>query len=716
MNNNQLFIRPISWSSVNPSAAALRVNPSLFPSIQIFGYTSDGHTIYVRIPRKSTFILKFGQEIDEDMVASLNDILNPTSIKPSYLDPNILIIRAPELSPMDLTANPDFESLATWTEAQQDPYGEIESLWETREIGPYEWIAIEKYVPIPGKYTSADINIRTEEDNIYSIGDVDIDLPDIFPRLFFWDIETYGSRQGEFPSSTNPDDFIALISIITVSREGTNGFVIVKGDVNLGLVNQTGDNIVVIKANDEKDLLTKFFAIYNTFQPDRQVYYNGDMFDMPYFLNRLSINNYEIPKISKVLSLIPPVVRHSYPSPFGREFERTLLIPGTEIIDLIHFYRRFYPHFKNHKLDTVSKSFLGEGKTGLTIDEMMDAIRTNDADKLAKVVDYSFVDSLRMNELWDASDIQNTLEQVCNNLGVSIDVLLRSSFENIIDRAVYNIDAGSAIVKGKYDSPTHLKEAVRGIYRNVYIYDYSELYRQIMLLSEQTIPVALATRLEGAPSKLIMTAFYSTYVDRTDLLPLLNVMLESILGTNMVIALEPFIIRSIGPLNAEWLKEIDRSPCYVSVSKASYIVLDSAGELETAGLAKLSRPKFQLAADVIKDYLVAIYSYIVDKGENPKKGLKIPDLDQLPLEKLILTEKLGDISNLTVDSVKYKLALQYGAPITTWVSVKYLMTMRGPVLLSSLTDEDKENINHEYYMTELEKYLRDLQSLKVYGI
>lgn len=716
--NNRLFIRPISWSSVNPSAGALKANPSLFPSIQVFGYTSDGRTVYVRIPRKSTFILKFGQEIDEEMVSNLTDILNPTSIRPSYLDSKILIIRAPELSPMDLTANPDFEGLATWTEAQQDPYGEVEALWEAREIGPYEWISIEKYAPIPGKYTSCDLNIRTDEDYIHSVGDVDIEFPDIFPRLFFWDIETFSSKPGEFPSSTNPDDFIALISIITVSREGTNGFVIVKGNVNVDLINQAQESMVLIKANDEKDLITKFFAIYNTFQPDRQIYYNGDMFDMPYFLNRLSINNFEVPRISKVISLIPRIMTHSYPTPFGREFERTLVIPGTEIIDLIHFYRRFYPHFKNHKLDTVAKSFIGEGKTGLTIDEMMDAIRTNDADKLAKVVDYSFVDSLRMSELWDATNVQDLLEQVCNNLGISIDVLLRSSFENIIDRAVYNIDAGSAIVKGNYDTPNHLKEAVKGIYRNVYIYDYSELYRQIMLLSEQPIPVALANRLEGAPPKLIMTAFYSTYVDRTDLLPLLNSMLESILSTNMIIALEPFIIRSIGPLNAEWLVEIDRSPCYVSVSKASYIVLDSANELETAGLAKLCRPKFELAADIIKDYLTTIYSY--EKPPDPKtlkgKGLKIPELDQIPLEKLVLTEKLGDISMLTPDSIKYKLALQYGAPISTWVSVKYVMTTNGPLLLSGLNTETLKTIDYNYYMSELEKYLKDLQSLKVYGI
>lgn len=703
---NQLLIRPIAWSSVNPSAAALRANPSLFPSIQIFGYTSDGRTIYVRIPRKSTFILKFAEEVDADMVENITDILSPSSIKPSYIDPRVLIVRAPELSPIELTGNPDFEGLATWTEAQQDPYGEMESLWEAREIGPYEWIAISRFVPIPGKYTNADLNIKTEEDYILSVPD-DNELPSITPRLFFWDIETFGSRPGQFPSSSNPDDFIALISIITVGPDGTNGYVIIKGNVNAGLINQQPGSMVLIRAADEKDLIAKFFAIYNTFKPDRQIYYNGDMFDMPYLLNRLNIHDLNIPRISKIPSVVPHTITRVYPTPFGREAARTMIIPGIEIVDLIHYYRRFYPHFKNHKLDTMGKFFLGEGKTGLTIDEMMTAIRLDDKDQLAKVVEYSFVDSLRMSELWEDTNVEETLESICNNLGISIDTLLRVEFDAIIDRVAYNIDAGAVTLKGKGGAPTHLKEATKGIYRNVYVYEYSELYRQVMLLSDQNIINVLAARLEGAPPKLIMTAFYSPYVDRTELIPILNVMLESVLNTNMIIALEPFIIRSIGPLNADWLKEVSRSPSYVSVAKASYIILSQDGELELAGLARLCRPKFELAVDIIKQYLTLVYA-------NNLAAFAVPDLQTLPIEKFTITEKLSQTAIIDPNSTKYKLSTQYAEPISTWVSVKYVITTRGPVLLSALKPED--TLDHKYYIAELDKYIRDLQALKVYGV
>jgi DNA polymerase elongation subunit (family B) len=571
-------------------------------------------------------------------------------------------------------------------------------------LGTYEWIRIEKFAPIPGKYTNCDFNIRTYEEYVSVVGN--IDLPDISPRLFFWDIETFASNQDEFPCSSNPGDFIFAISIITVSKEGINGYIIIKGDVNMDLIDKKL-GMTLIKVKDEKDLLSNFFALYNTFGPDRQIYYNGDMFDMPYILDRLTIHNFEIPKISKILSLTPFSYTRSYPTPFGQEKAQTLSLPGTEIIDLIHYYRRFYPHFKNHRLDTVSKAFIGEGKTGLTIEEMMGAIRTNNPDKFADVVEYSFVDSLRLQQLWNTTNIQTNLENVCNNLGISIDVLLRYGFEYIINRAVYNIDAGSALIKGKYDEPKHLKDAMKGIYRNVFIYDYSELYREVMLLSKQPVASALANRLEGSPPKLIMTAFYSIYVDRGELLPLFNSMLDSILRTNMIIAMEPFIIRSIGPLKANWLKLLGISPAYVSVSKASYIVIDKNGELETAGLAKLCRPKFQLASDIIKQYLSLVYS-------NELKNFVVPDIKTLTVDKFILTEKLGDITSAKTDTIKYKLAAQHGTTITTWISVKYIMTLRGPVLLSKI--EDNDQLNYEYYIEELDKYLKVLQSLKIYGV
>ena len=694
--HTSLFIKPVSWSAVNPNVSSRQSNPSLLPAIQIFGYTSGGQSIYVRIPRQSTFILKFISEVDDDIISNITEILNPLTLTTSNLDPHILIIRAPEISPLEFTANPEYVESATWIAVSQDPYGELQSLWETLSIGPYDVLQIENYAFLPDTYTSCDLNIRTEEDYISS---ATIDISIIPQRLFFWDIETF-SKSGEFPNSINPDDIIFMISIITVSNNDYTGYVIVKGDVNIDLINR--NDVVIIKADDEPDLITKFFTIYNNFRPDRLIYYNGDSYDMPYLLDRVKINKLKIPNISKILSFTPRAIKHSYSTPFGREFADTLNIPGTEIIDLLHYYRLFYPYLKNHRLDTVARQFIGEGKTGLTIDEMMETVSTNNSDKFAKVVDYSYIDSLRMYELCQTTNVQNNLETLCNNLGVDINTLLHSELENIISRVVYNIDAGSALLKGQYDNPQHLKEAVKGIYRNVYVYDYSEIYRQIMLESGQSIASTLAVKLDGAPSKLIVTAFYSNYVDRTQLLDMVNNLLNDLLKTDLIIAVEPFVLRSIGPLELPWLTTLYTSPYYISISKASYMILDNEGELETAGLAKLCRPAFPLASDIIRQYLLAIYS---------DKIYKIPDIKIYPREKFILIVKISNSDIGTTNELKARLMEQYNEIITTWVTLRYIITIRGPVIVTQLLPDDR--IDFHYYMKEIEKYIKELKTLKI---
>lgn len=686
----KLFIKPISWSSVNQTIDVIKKNYGLGSCIEIFGYTSDGRTVYVRLPRRSTFILTFAEEVDDNMIDGIYEIFNAISIKKSQLDNKILIVRAPELSPIQLTANPYFEELATWIESKQDPYGDLESLWEAREIGPYEWITINKFVPLPGKYTDCDLNLTADETNIESIPLMEIELPEIFPKLFFWHINIAVNNYGEFPNSINSKDYISMISIITVSKEKTNSYVIVNGDIMC-----SAKDMVIIRVKDEKDLISQFFGLYSTFNPDRQIYYNGDMLDMPYLLDRAILNNYIIPPISKILSGDACITQHEYITPFGNENSQTIKSPGVEIIDLIHYYRRFYPYFNNYQLETVSNK---------NIHELI------------------YDDIYKIHKLWNIDDIQERLENICNNLGVSIDTILHKNFEEIIDRACFNIDVGTAVIGGSKERPKHLRDAIRGIYRNVYIYDYSELYRLLMINSNQQIASILGNRLEGAPPSLIMTAFYSRHIDRTDLSSSLKNILDEVIGKKTVISLESTIIKSIAPLVTAntgcytgWLKLLNNIPSYISVAKASYITFDDDEKVEISGFDKLCRPKFKLINDILLQYISRIY-------DNTFIEFAIPKIEDQSFDNFILTQKIGDIvscdnpsSPASIDNeIKFKLLSQYGSPVSTLITVKYIMMKRGPILLSNINESDI--IDYNYYIMEIEKYIKSLQSLKVYGI
>lgn len=676
-SSTRLLMRPVSWSTLYPSTSEIEKDPSLFPSIEVFGYTSDGRSIYLRILHKSTFIFKFKNDVTDETIYNLD---NPEDIKISTIDPKVMIIRSNQVPEVIKAEARSF-----------DPYGELASFWEAKEIGPYEWLSINKYSPLYGKYTTCDFNMKTEEDYI-SVADDSFDIP---LKLFFWDIETYSPTLGKFPSSNNPDDVITMISIITFSREGRKGYVITKGNINVDLINVQQDDLTIIKANNEKDLLIKFFALYNNFQPDRQIYYNGDSYDMPYLLNRLTYHNLKIPKISKIVSLTPNTKYHNYQGYCGKTTSLTLNLPDSEIIDLFHFYKRFYPHLRNNKLDTVAKTFLGLGKTGLTIDEMMKAVKDDSHEKLIKVLEYSFIDSLRLFQLWEVNNIQNNLELISNNLGVSVDVLLRNSFESIIERIVYNIDAGTVFIKPTFKSSLNLIEPKKGMYRNVYIYDYTELYLEVMLASDDLLTVTLANRLEGAPPKLIMLAFYSSYVDKVKLLPILNDNIDKLVKTKLILSLDDLTIKSLGPLNSNKLVLVDIIPYFISLTKSSYLTINESGELESTGTATLCRPKFPLIADIIKEYIKGVDKFV------------LPILQEQEIDKLAITDKLN---NSCSNAIKSKLSSQCETNVDTWLSVKYIMTTDGPILLSSFSQE-KFKIDYNYYQGEINKYLTLLQAL-----
>jgi len=617
----ELYIKPISWSIVNPSAKAVKNDPSLFSAIQIFGYTKEGNSIYIRIPKQSTFIIKFNDNMKDEILSYIKETLNPTVIKASNINLNILIVRTSEI--------PNNESI----DIKQDPYGELESFWEIKEIGPYEWLKIDNYTPLPGKYTSCDLNIRTNEKNISHIDN--FYTQNLKFNVFFWNIET-------------TDKEITTISILIQNKFGTHSYIIIR------------DNIIkfndsFIKVNNEKDLLIKFFEIYDAYKSDYMIYYHSNTLDI--LLQRLNINDLEITKI----------INHK---------PETIELFGTQIIDLLHYYKKFYPFIKSNKLDTISNYFI-------------------DKKDLKNI-------SL-MYELWNINKIIFNIEHICNNLGISINCILRDSYEDIMNRTIYNIDPGIHDIT--YKEPNYLKEAIKGIYQNIYVYDYSELYRQILLSSTENITSTLGERLENSPSKIIVTGFYASCIYNDYNQVILKSTLDDILITNKIISIEPFIIRSIGPLKKNWLKYIENVDCYIPVSnKSSISLIDN--NIDFYGVSPLCRPKFKLLENIMTNYM----ELLVD---DKLKHFKLPLLENIKLENFVMTEKITDSDFLSSDTIKYSLSKQYCEQIITPVNVKYIMTTKGPILLSKFTKNYE--IDQSYYLAEINKQLSQLKCLKVYN-
>lgn len=652
--------RSVAWSKINQDN-----NDYIFA----FGYNQDLNYTILKIPTESTYVVKL-PEYDQELVDQISETLMTEQVLSSRVNKQSIIFRAAEIT--DISVDPNVEVV-------QDPYKELIGLFERLNLNPYDWLTVKmRYQP----NMSLDV-VNVLEQDISQSSRTD----PINQKILFFDIETFSSKF-QFPDSLNIDDAIISISVFTDQAQ-----VLFKAQLDLEY-----EDFTLQGFNLEADLLANFMQVITDFEPDKIVFFNGDSYDMPYLINRLKLHNIELPAIH---GFKPQIIEVTYQGPFGEETVNSVFWPSVEVIDLLHFYRLFYPQFRNHRLDTIALFFLGVGKTDLTIEQMMTAYKNQDLEMLAKVVEYSYIDAVRMIELWEATQVLDKLEIVSNNLSITNNMLLRYPVWEIINIAAFVVDPGAIFVRGYKGYPDHLIEAKLGIYRNVYLYDYSEIYRQLMLNSGQFMAKHLAEYLVGAPSKLITEAFYSKYVFRTPLMSQLNVLIRNMLNTDLIIAIEPFIIRSIGKLEElPWVELLSVHSIYAQVGKASYISMDQDFNLESAGLAKLAKPKFGLAQNLVRDYLIAVYN---------NAEVIMPNLDEDDLEEFLLTEKLTHSNSKK--KVQLILRQQYLVDYSTWVIVKYLMTVTGAKVYDLQTPEYE--LDYDWYQAELDKYYKDLAKLPV---
>lgn len=556
-----ILVRPVSWHKM-PSK----------PIIEMFGYTSDGRSIYVQIQTCSTYILRFNQPITDTLLDDVNEVFRPVSIKKSEFTPNILIVRTPE----PISGNPK------WIEMVKDPYGDIESLWEARGLSPYEWLALYRYTPLPGKYTTADLNISVIEEDVFNVVD---ELEDVPLRYMF----------------ANFDDKLSQVEIITLHLDEMNSYIITHDRSLLSFPS----GAVIIDATSEDDLFVKFFALYNTFRPDRYMCKSND----PLLTGHVEVND---------------------------------------------------KHKRACKINLL---------------------QCHD------------IEDLELNIL-SMESVNDTLETLCNNICVNIDTFLYDDVSNIIHKVVYNVDPGSVFATGEIENPQHIHLTSPGIYRNVYVYSYGELYRNIMLTSTHLMTVILAEYLEHAPSPLISKMFYSHYVERSDLSSL-----EEILDNIDTISIGEASLMSLHPLTVNWAKQIKQLPCYVALNSESSLTLEEDGTIDSVGISLLSRISFDLLRDVIREYLL-------------NSSVSMENMENIPIEKFIMTERITTLSKVSEGQrIRQILTSQYGSTITGWLTVKYVMTTKGPLLLELFGKDDM--LDYDYYRGEVRRYVDNLRVLEV---
>ena len=726
--------RPTSWSCIE---GYKELNRNRHPC-GIFGYTDQGLTIYVKIVPPTIHLIEYSVDVTDQTLLELSAQFEPESIGRSENNPKAVILSNPIISPQQIESAENYNRnlsessttsvISTWNKSVSNPYGFLSSLFALKRLSPYVWMKVVNYTFLKRRYTIADIEISTHYNHLYYSNGNDI----IYPSRFYWDLEVF-SGTGEFPEAGNPDDAIFMGSGSHRLANGKNDYLFHLKKLN-PIRREKNPQPIVIEMKNEEQLIRNVIYINRTLKIDRSYTYNGYSFDSPYLAKRFNLLKMSAPSSGKIRETKRVFTRKTYMGFFRKEFGFSIFLPGIEQLDLLPFFRKFYPGLPNYKLDTVGKKFLGVGKTGLTIPELNKFYQEGDPEGLKVGGEYALQDSILLADLQDGLKIDLQLEQLANQVGITTEDILRFSEQEIVDRYIYQLDPGLYFKRGKSDISPHLSPVKSGLYQPVvYIYDYSPLYIRALIESKNTLNTNIATGLSSAYPALIYKMFYSRVIDRTSIDKLLAQYLFD-LHSNGIFARTEYLIYSVIPLTQlknmspvgkqNMIKLINTYKGFLSISAINYIILDNNNDMVKYGPSDISNPPYLFAKDIIDRHLKYLF----------KIGPPVKDISfgsHIPLEQLILTTKIKDVTAYKGSGFRKILSEQFGQKITTWIEVEWVHTNYGPLLLSKFKKQPKPSftitttgkikqilptakIDYYQYGDSLIKILKKIEKLQIY--
>lgn len=692
-----LYLKPFAWTEDGPWCR-----------------NREGRVIKLTIDMSLTMIVKYADVVDDNQIFDMIDNFQPDDIQRGIHDYRTVYMRDPVLETTDTT---NF----SWTAADTNPEGPVFCLWRARGIHPYDWILVTKWL------SNSDNDIQAREEHIFPGPQQSVTLDNIL----FWDIEAL-SETGEFTDANKKEDRIFSISVITVAgNDSPVGYLLVDGSINEKLIPKTEIPMTVLSYNGEADLICGFLQIWSQSRPNRIVYHNGDSYDMPYLIRRINLHNILPPQLGpQQQAPMTPLSTHIIytQSVVGVEPQIALDVPGIEMVDLLYFFRRFNPGLPNYRLETIANLFLGEGKSGLSIDDMFAIVKSGDPDRMAKVGWYSFKDTVLLYKLWQLLHIGDIITEFSNISLCTAEELLRMTNMELIRRIITKIDPCVSLSSFSISVPTHYVNLPHGFHRDVKLYGYENLVTRAFEYlidyyksnpEEYGYTVYLENILDNIrhlPCNLQNIAIYSSIVK--DSVPAALISLLSQLQ-NVISIDENFVyIRRgadltelLGPPRAIY-------SLILSLSSASSIMVIMPDTILRYGSHKLCRPSYAYVKQLVDWYMMEIVS-----GRDPRKrSITMEDVKAIDPHLLTITVKVKSIDHYkpgsdTVQARIAKLLNDRGINIQTWASVTYIHTIDGIYIVNRDADYlTAPAIDTKKYAAEINSIYKQLDSLTTRSI
>jgi hypothetical protein len=498
----------------------------------------------------------------------------------------------------------------------------LKIFWQYNNIGPYNCLKIENYntKQVNLFINSDNKNIIVDECNISVKNDIINKNVLNTEKLLIWDIRFVDKK-------------ILMISIITILNKDVKGYIIFNNKFgNRGLIQNKLNNIIFFTENTNKNIIKKFIDIVKSFNPYRQLYYSDNNPNLEIFFKKIKLS-------SKIFENI-------------------------ELINLYDYYKIFNNYYSISCFNTFKKYFLKNTYLPTTNQKILENLTSENLNKI--LVD-AYYDSYDIYQLIKKEKILQKLENSCNKLGCNIYHLHTNNFKNI-----FHLICSDGILKPQnclkfledtLQNPIQNDNHKYGIYKNVYVYDYIEIYRQIMLLSENKLTQILASKLENAPAKIIYDIFNYIENDRQKF----KLFLQYVYENYEIISIDNQYMFLKNKIKSNILKPIDYLKSLVYTKDNNIIRLDNKNNIYST-----IHISFILAYDIIGMFL-----------SKKNKKFILPDIKNIEYEKFIITEKNN--------------------------TNKYIMCDNGSVSVNLINNS--LIINYSYYIKLLNNYLSLLENL-----
>jgi DNA polymerase delta subunit 1 len=323
---------------------------------------------------------------------------------------------------------------------------------------------------------------RCKQDDITPLPDR---IPYSSPRILVFDIEVKSSDLG-MPQPHRIEDTVEMISVVVfdncASNRAVRKCILHTLDEPLGL--HDSDEIAY---DDEPALIRGFFGLLQLEDPTIITGFNIFGFDIHYLLSRLRLRLQDIPDVSRGLKGSVDIIRVDWASDaYGHNQYDRLVIGGRLIIDMFLYFKRI--KLDRYSLDSVSKKFLGEGKSDMPYERMRDAFFSGDRDTLRSVAEYCIQDSVLVMMLFEKVQMWIDVCEMSKITQCNIeDIYTRGEQMKLVSQCVRECVRRNMVLQPQLPSEwreyegAYVIEPRKGVYNGCCILDFQSLYPSIII-------------------------------------------------------------------------------------------------------------------------------------------------------------------------------------------------------------------------------------------